>query len=135
MVKLIKQIVIAMAIFAAVTGCGITSEVSAVRNGHFSNMSNNVTIGEIFNSMHSGKTTWTSTTLEDTRWIDDDYSLVEASWSEAGKNVIVQFVVAHTTKDFEVQGAAIEGEFVDADYLLDTIFQKYESIVIAQGAE
>ena len=124
-----------MAIFAAVTGCGITSEVSAVRNGHFSNMSNNVTIGEIFNSMHSGKTTWTSTTLEDTRWIDDDYSLVEASWSEAGKNVIVQFVVAHTTKDFEVQGAAIEGEFVDADYLLDTIFQKYESIVIAQGAE
>jgi len=96
-----------------------------VRDGYLEAFGTDYTIGEVFDVVSGGDTTWTQEELSDPRWPSEYYKLVNASWYGEGGEVVVQFIVEKEGSGLQLHGAAIGDTFIDAmDVIIEvaTIF-------------
>ncbi len=107
--------------------CGGSNAINAVRNGHLAAFGDESTIKEIFDEVAQNSTVWKKTSLKGTGYSNRDFYSVEASWkNSAKKKVRVQFVVRKDKTAFELIGAYIGKDFIDADAFVYGIYKALE---------
>ena len=128
------NIVLALVFMTMLSACGTSTKAKYVRDGYMKTINNTVTLGVLFDSQSSRRTLWKVCTLEDDRWSDKEYSLIEAYLESSGQSIAVQFVMVDVTHSFELQGATVDGQFVDAEYLIQKMYSDYgtKELALAQ---
>ncbi len=124
-----KRYALIIAIIAVmIISCGSgSSEIKKVKNGYLKAFGNEVTIGEAFDSVFKKSVTWSQGELSDERWSSEEYSLVEVKTSEDGSEINIQFIVEKNSQDFRLHGATVDGQFVDAQSIINAVISEYNN--------
>lgn len=123
--KLTKILTI-LILTATILSCGGSANIDTVKNGFLDAFGDEVSVGEAFDVVSNNSTNWNEQELDDARWSSDDYKLVEASWEGTAGEVIIQFIVEKDGNSFELHGASVDGEFMEAMTVIYGIIAAYE---------
>jgi hypothetical protein len=121
-----KSIVAFIAMMMLLTMVSCTSSNSKkVRDGHLDGFGHEATVGEVFDVVSDNSTSWDEQELDDSRYSNETYSLVEAKWNGESGKVVIQFVVEKDGNNFLLHGATVDGQFVEAYPLVEQINKEY----------
>jgi hypothetical protein len=90
-------------------------QTSRVRNGYLFAFGNKVTIEEVLRWVSNGGDEWSSYTLDSNDPLARRYYLVESRWrTRENKSVVVQFLIKKESNELQLEGASVDGKFVNA---------------------
>ena len=90
-------------------------QVSRVRKGYLSPFGNKVTIGEVLRQVSNGGDEWSSYSLDSNDPLSRRYYLVESRWrTRENRSVVVQFLIKKECNELLLEGASVDGKFVNA---------------------
>ena len=90
-------------------------QISRVRNGYLFPFGNKVTIGEVLRQVSNGGDEWSSYSLDSNDPLSRRYFLVESRWKNSeNKSVVVQFLIKKECNELQLEGASVDGKFVNA---------------------
>lgn len=101
-----------------------------VRTGHLGAYGDSVTVGEVFDVVSAGEVEWVSGDLEESDSQAKTHDLVEATWqNQAGATVVIQFLVPKDGESFELHGATIGENFIEAEQCINGIGSLYHEML------